>query len=125
MSDSPQEFMLVFSPRDEKSPWWTRWVDRRLAHVDVWVPVGESCFVAVRPLFDYLEVGFESPIYNLTAAQSLQFVRATRPQGRAMFPFGLRTCVTVAKAMLGIRDWRIQTPRQLFKFIERHNGQVG
>lgn len=33
--------------------------------------------------------------------------------------FGPVTCVTVIKSLLGLRDWRIVTPYQLYKYIRR------
>lgn len=34
-------------------------------------------------------------------------------------PFGLFTCVTIVKAVLGLRGWKIQTPQSLFRHLER------
>lgn len=123
MSETPrQEFLLAYSSTDARtSPWWARGADSELAHVDVWKPVGDGCYVVVSPWFDLLAVD----LVGREPQGVLQQV-SVRPQfGQAMFPLGVRTCVTVAKSMLGIRDWRIQTPRQLYNFVRRCNGQVG
>lgn len=36
----------------------------------------------------------------------------------------LRTCVAVAKALLGVNDWRIITPRQLYDFLKPNAREV-
>lgn len=123
MSETPcYEYLLAYSGTDTRtSPWWARGADSELAHVDIWRPVGDGCYIAVLPWFDCLAV-------DLVGRQPSGIVQRVfaRPQfGRAMFPIGVRTCVTVAKSMLGIRDWRIQTPRQLYNFIRGLNGQLG
>lgn len=122
MSELPCEFLLAYSRTDSTtSPWWARWADPELAHVDIWQHVGDGCYIAVLPLFDCLGV----ELVGSQPSGIVQRVSARRQLGRVMIPFGPRTCVTVAKSMLGIRNWRIQTPRQLYKFIRRCNGQVG
>ena len=37
-----------------------------------------------------------------------------------MFGFDILTCVSVVKRILGIRDWRVQTPRQLHRRLREH-----
>lgn len=39
-------------------------------------------------------------------------------------PFGLFTCVTLVKWLLGIHDWRIQTPQGLMRYLEDHDATV-
>jgi hypothetical protein len=42
-------------------------------------------------------------------------------------PFTLRgaiTCVSVIKSALGIRDWKLITPRQLFLYLTRNGGEI-
>lgn len=119
--EAPCEFVLVYSGTDGNSPWWARGADSKLAHVEIWQPVGDGCYIAVMPMFDCL--GIE--LMGREPTGIVQRVWARRPLGYAMMPIGVRTCVTVAKSMLGIRNWRIQTPRQLYNFIRRCNGQVG
>lgn len=119
--EAPAEFFLVYSRTDGASPWWARWADHELAHVEIWQPVGDGCYIAVMPMFDCLSI----ELMGREPTGIVQRVWARRPLGYAMFPMGVRTCVTVAKAMLGIRSIWIQTPRQLHNFIRRRNGQVG
>lgn len=37
---------------------------------------------------------------------------------------GLFTCVVVVKAVLGINNWRLWTPWQLFRYLLRNNGTL-
>jgi hypothetical protein len=121
VSNAPQEFLLVYSGRDGDSPWWTRPLHRELAHVDVWQPFEmQGFYLVTSPLHDYLTV----QLVEREPTGVVQHVYAQRAQGIAMWPVGLKTCVTVAKAMLGIRDARVWTPRQLHNYIERRNGIV-
>lgn len=119
--EAPAEFLLAYSCTDGVSPWWARWADSELAHVEIWQPVGDGCYITVKPMFDCLWIELE----GREPSGIVQRVWARRPLGYAMMPLGVRTCVTVAKSMLGIRNWRVQTPRQLYNFIRRCNGQVG
>lgn len=123
-----QEFYLVYSEADPDSPFWTRWLDKDLAHVDIWQPVGEGAYLVTRPHFDRLEVTYASQA-DFDEAQGrgdyAQYVHAHFPLlGKVMCPIGIRTCVTVAKAMLGIRRFGIFTPRQLFNYVEARGGHV-
>jgi len=117
---SPADFLLVYSPAEVKFPWWTRFADRTLAHVDVWIPLEYDCFLVLQAQHDFLQasVTAEAP------TGVVQKVHAQRLMGVAMFPLGVKTCVSVAKAVLGIRDIRVLTPRQLFTYVEKRKGVV-
>lgn len=39
-------------------------------------------------------------------------------------PFGLFTCVTIVKAILGLHDWRVQTPQSLLRNLERQGALI-
>lgn len=43
---------------------------------------------------------------------------------RMYIPFGLWTCVTVVKAILGVRSWKVQTPQSLFRHLEKRGATV-
>ena len=120
-----QEFYLVYSEADPDSPFWTRWLDLQLGHVDIWQPVGQGAYLVTRPHFDRLEFTFASQADFDDAGHTVQWVRAHYTRlGKVLYPFGLRTCVTVAKAMLGIHRARIFTPRQLFNYVQARGGHV-
>jgi hypothetical protein len=95
-------------------------VDREFEHVEIWQSLGLGYYLAFRPYHDHL-------VADLVAGEPdgrVQRVRAKRVRRTAMFPLGLKTCVSVAKAMLGIRNAFILTPRQLFRYVEKHRGVV-
>lgn len=120
------EFLLVYVPPTKPATWWTRWVDSELGHVDVWRPIGQGAFLVMRSNFDVLEVLYadETDLAQMPDV-IVQKVTAHYPLlGTAMSPIGFRTCVTVAKAMLGIRRFFIFTPRQLFNYVDAHEGHV-
>jgi len=39
-------------------------------------------------------------------------------------PFGMFTCVTIVKSILGIHNWRVQTPQRLLKYLEGQGALV-
>lgn len=46
-------------------------------------------------------------------------------EGRVpFFLIGPRSCVNIIKSMLGIYAWRVQTPRQLFKYLIKRGGHL-
>ena len=117
---SPARFLLVYTPANSLSPWWVRPFDSKLSHVDVWKDLGQGFYLVLSPFHDYLS-------FELVEGEPqgiVQPVTAMRRQGTAMFPFGFKTCVSVAKATLGIKDIRVQTSRQLFRYVQQHRGVV-
>jgi len=45
-----------------------------------------------------------------------------RIDSRERFGPDILTCVNVVKRIIGLRDWRVQTPRQLLRALRRFNG---
>ena len=41
-----------------------------------------------------------------------------------MFPAGLKTCVSVVKAVIGVRNAFVLTPRQLYNYVDKRGGIV-
>lgn len=58
------------------------------------------------------------------AITAVVVVDVEKTHQRMYIPFGLWTCVTVAKALLGVRDWRIQTPQSLFRYLDKRGAIV-
>ena len=42
---------------------------------------------------------------------------------RERFDIDILTCVNVVKRIIGLHDWRVQTPRQLLRALLRRNGR--
>lgn len=113
------KYLLVYSPRSDTTAWWARWLTgKNLAHVEVWWSIGEGFYVAIRPYHHFLVVD----IMDGPPEGVIQEVTAMRSHRWPMLPFGLKTCVTVAKAVVGIRNALILTPKQLFDYVEKRNG---
>lgn len=117
---NPCDYLLVYQQRGERSAWWTRALSPRFAHVEVWRSLGDGAYLAVQPFHDCLSA-------DITFAEPdgvVQRVVARRQRGGVMFPVGVKTCVSVAKAMLGVRAAWIVTPWQLFRYVESRKGVV-
>lgn len=116
----PVRYLLMYSPHCETSAWWTRWLHKDFAHVEILRLVEPGLYIGVLPFHDYLMV----EVVEGAPTGVLQNVTAKRKRGVAMWPFGLKTCVSVAKSMLGVRAAGVVTPMQLYKYIEKRNGIV-
>lgn len=128
---SPVDCLLIWSPCEPDGPlWWRlakRWlVDPKLGHVAVaffdpaapaWVVVnavfGGVVVRALPPAFGPREVLAQFP--DKTAWVLLPSVRRDFV---TYIPRGVITCVSVAKAVTGLRGWCI-TPQGLYRQIER------
>lgn len=116
----PKNFLLVYNARCETSAWWTKFLDPRMAHVEVWYDLGQGFYLALQPFHDRLEFS----LVEGCPQGLVQRVTARRVTGKLLFPFGVKTCVSVAKATLGINAPAVITPRQLFKHVENNQGVV-
>jgi hypothetical protein len=116
----PRSYLLVYQPHSSRAAWWTRSLDPRFAHVEVWRRLDEGIYLTLQPFHDYLVTDLVEGEPNGV----VQRVVARRPQGLPMFPIGVKTCVSVAKAMLGIRAAWVLTPYQLHKYVAAHGGVV-
>lgn len=114
---APVRYTLVYQKADRRMPWlW--FLDPDFEHVEVWRDLGEGLWLALMPCHDYMK--FEV-IEGLPEGR-VQSVLARRPPRGAMFPAGLKTCVSVVKAVLGLRHPLILTPRQLHHYVSERNG---
>ena len=122
VSAAPEEVFLVFRPRAASAGlrWWQRlFTDRHRAHVVALLPLGPERALALDHAGSVLSVELvEMPAEQ--AARGLMWSwdgEALRVQPRAVARrAALRppmTCVEVAKALLGVHDWRVLTPRHL------------
>ena len=114
------DYLLVYSGRSESTAWWARLTSREFTHVEIWWSIGEGFYTAIRPYHHYLVVD----IMQGEPDGVVQRVTATRQHTTPMLPFGLKTCVSVAKAVIGVRAAWIVTRRQLYNYVERRGGIV-
>lgn len=130
---------VVFSPSSRKS-FWDFFTDPAFRHC--WVilpaPLGEPGLmttdysVKVEPLLWGVDVAvwWADP---LTVAKQMYEDGATAivevgvytPPNPGFVPRGFLTCVTMVKAIIAVRNWRIWTPRQLFRYlVARQGGRI-
>ena len=117
----PAEYLVVYYERESTSAWWTRWVDDAFAHVEVWWHLGEGYWVALRPNHSHVtcDIMVGAPVPGENRATAVQSVRCERSAQTPMRPFGMKTCVSIVKAVLGVRSARVQTPKQLYDYITK------
>lgn len=114
-------YLIVFYEARAPLAWWTRWLDQRFAHVEVWWHIGDDYWVAVRPSYHYLscDVMHGSPREGEGGVTRTRVLRCRRDKVTPMMPFGMKTCVTVVKAVVGIRAAWVMTPRQLYNYLSK------
>jgi hypothetical protein len=115
----PATYHVVFYATQDTSAWWTRGLDPRFVHVEVWWHIGDDYWVAMRPTHCYLscDIMHGAPRVGDNGVSAVCEVTALREKTSAMWPVGMKTCVTIAKAALGLRAAWIVTPRQLYDYI--------
>lgn len=127
-----EPFFLLFTrrPTGLGLRWWHRLLDRRFAHVVVVRPMDVGSLI-VQPFGKLLHIEWsyhpaEDQARGLMWAWGARGLRVPAPPDREAPP-ELRpfmTCVEVAKAMLGLSDWSIVTPRQLWRALIRRGARV-
>jgi hypothetical protein len=112
-------YCVVFYGAQMPFAWWTRGLNQRFAHVEVWWHIGDDCWVAVRPNYCYLscDVMHGAPREGDNGVTHTRVLRCRREKTSPMVPFGMKTCVSVVKAVTGIRAAWVLTPRQLYNYL--------
>jgi hypothetical protein len=112
-------YSVVFYATQGTSAWWTKALNPRFVHVEVWWHIGDDYWVATRPTHCYLacDVMHGRPLVGENGVSAVCDIHALREKTSAMFPFGMKTCVTIAKAIIGLRAAWIVTPRQLYNYL--------
>lgn len=120
---------VVYYKRPDVLNWWSKHLAPGFRHVELWRPTqfgptSEDVFwTVVRPTFEFLEAETTldptPPWVKYPDVTTSQLVTATRRENsiRDYFFAGPQTCVEYVKAALGIRNFWIRTPYQLYKFI--------
>lgn len=116
----PVQYLLVYPREGQRRAWWTFFLPDGLDHVDLWRPLGQGFYLVLAAYHDCVSM----ELVEGEPSGLVQRVTARRPRGKAMFPAGLKTCVTIAKAALGIRAPWVITPRQLYRYVQKRDGIV-
>lgn len=115
---------VFFSSKQGKWRWWNLFTGYKYAHC--WVVFEDKVCVSVNPLI----WGIQVSIYDCSLDDYIKEIDATaiytldidyKPVDNTKYR-GLYSCVSITKAMLGINDWKILTPKQLAKYLEGNNG---
>jgi hypothetical protein len=114
-------YCVVFYESQGLSTWWTKWISKRYAHVEVWWHLGDDYWVAIRPNYCYMtcDVMHGAPRVGDNGVSQFHVVKALRKRTSPMFPLGMKTCVAVVKAVIGLRAAWVVTPRQLQHYLSK------
>lgn len=112
---------IFFSSKHGKWRWWNLFTGYKYAHC--WVVFEEGTCVSVNPLIWGIQVSFydgtlEDYINEVNAQAVYTLDIDYNPVDNTKYR-GLYSCVSITKAMLGINDWRILTPKQLKNFLDK------
>lgn len=116
----PVEWWLVYSDTD-RAHWWNRWLRPQFRHVCAYRRDGRV-WLAVLPNAEFVDVHvLRTDAEPWPSDATVQRVVALRVEGiiRSRLFVGPITCVEHMKALLGIRDWRVRTPYQLYRYCRR------
>jgi len=112
---------VVFSGKTELA--WLKILKPGFRHCYVLMNDGRR-WITLDPLSSYMEVlvhdtpaDFDVPDWLAQRGNIVVPARINRPQKCA--PFALFSCVEAVKRTLGLQSWRIVTPFQLYKFLDR------
>lgn len=91
--------------------------------------VKDVMWLQLLPTFETLDVEISMdprPPWEICPQSTVQKVTAVRkmPSVREWFHVGPVSCVEVAKFALGIKSFWVNTPYQLYKYIQRRNGVI-
>lgn len=121
----PQQVALLFSEGAGEYAFWERTLHPDHQHVDtlVFTPghgvllesFGGALTVTDLELYRArdLVAGWGGPV--------VMFAPGNRRR-RSRWPFGMTSCVTLAKAIVGCNEWRVLTPWQLKRWALAHGG---
>lgn len=82
-------------------------IDPNMSFLDVML-LGVSDYPDIRDIVDRDYIAIECPIND---------------NGRINSVLGYNTCVDTIKRLLGIKKFSIQTPYQLYKYLDKHYGR--
>ncbi len=128
------EWLVVYYPR-EPHYFWANWLKQGFRHCELWRPYkyGEGAldvgWLRVTPTFEICEAEIDTS----PAHPSLRFPGCTvQPVKilskaylvRQWFHFGPISCTEIVKAFLGINNFFVRTPWQLFRYIKQRDGAL-
>ena len=120
--------------------WWSIFTPSNLAHCSIVEAVhypdgGYLCvdyFIHTETCFGLTnqEVHWEAPETAIAKRlvdrdiTAVAVIGVEKKYRRGYIPFGAFTCVSIVKSILGVHRWKIQTPKQLLKYLEREGATI-
>lgn len=119
----PVDWYLVYSDMDDRTNLMARMLKRGFQHVLALRRDGRV-WVAIHPHFSFVDVQIiraDLTPWEMYPRSTIQHVTAMRTNAwsSGAWHIGPLTCVDLVKSLLGIRDWRIWTPWQLYRYCGR------
>jgi len=131
MTATPAEVFVLFIPRAAapRRCWWHALLDPCRVHVLAVWQAGRVALsldhqgrhLSVEPIADMTAEDTARGLMWAWDAEALRAVPEPAPRGAAWRPW--MTCVEAVKAVLGILDWRVVTPRQLRRAMIRRGAR--
>lgn len=101
---------------------WTRLFKKNYRHVSILLPAGEGLWVHIDPVMQgvYYEVVTDEDVEHIHDRVLFHDVSIVQVELKTLygnhFPAAF-TCVELVKRILGIYNWGIVTPYQLYKYL--------
>jgi hypothetical protein len=126
------EWTVVYYPRLPHY-FWAKWLKQGFRHCELWRPyrygegVRDVAWLRVTPTFELLEAEIDfkgEPPWSRIPGCTVQPVKVLSKayKIRQWFHFGPMTCTEFCKAALGINNFSMRTPWQLYKYIKQRAG---
>ena len=106
---------------DNTSLWWLRFLKRGFRHCKMYIKITQTAYLEINPMsnqmFIFLHI-FEKRSEFLRVIHKSDYIRIKiRGAKLKCAPLGAFTCVEVVKRVLGIHNFFVFTPYQLYKFL--------
>lgn len=124
-----EAWTVAFVPAAEVAcgAWWSRVLDPQARHCFAFRAIAPDCTVVVnhsgrRLVVQHLAMAAPD-VARVCAVAGMTMLEVTAREQDAPALRGPMTCVEVVKALLGLRDWRVMTPRQLARRLVRNGAR--
>ena len=119
-----RDFFVCFR-RSRKDHWWQIFTGKKRSHIFLITPCEKNSCVMIDPsegglgIYAYPHSAIDVAKNSIGNGCEVVQYRVEEEDMTGAYPKLFRTCVTIAKDLLGIRKWWIVTPGQLFNELRR------
>lgn len=117
--------------QNQNSLWWLRFLRRGFRHCYILIPLEENSFLELNPGSNQLFVtlhrfgaGYDYPAYLSSCSGVKVCAVSINEAPLHCAPWAPFTCVEFVKRFLGIHDFKVITPYQLYKKIKNSRKKV-